>query len=185
MKKNLADLETHQDLLLYLIESLQSSDAHRVEQLLELIQSDETPQHVAAVLKVKIANLRRQRDDGVAMSDNSRRSPNQSSSSRSNTGASSSDDGRHKWLMSFDVLADVPLVSVPARPWTSLTNDDKFVSHLISLYTSRIQQPFSIIDLDPFLAAMRQQDLDTHLCSPLLVNSILALACVRAPLIYL
>lgn len=31
-------------------------------------------------------------------------------------------------------LTDVPLYEVPAQPWTSVTNDDSFVSHLVSLY---------------------------------------------------
>jgi hypothetical protein len=75
-------------------------------------------------------------------------------------------------------LSDIPIFEVPAHPWTSITNDNAFVSHLISLYFTW-QQPISNwVDRDLFLRDMRSRSLTTLFCSQLLVNSMLAVACV-------
>lgn len=87
---------------------------------------------------------------------------------------------RHSPNRYMDVkrIADIPLFEVPAQPWTIITDDDAFVSHLISLYFTWQNPIMNWIDRDLFLADMRSGRLDSRFCSPLLVNSILAVACV-------
>jgi hypothetical protein len=81
-------------------------------------------------------------------------------------------------FMDINRLSDTPIFEAPANPWTSTTDDDDFVSHLISLYFTWQHCISSYLDRDLFLRDMRSKDLRSHFCSPLLVNSILAVACV-------
>jgi hypothetical protein len=78
-------------------------------------------------------------------------------------------------------ITDMPLFEVPAKPWTSVTDDDAFVSHLITLYFTWQQPTFRWVDRDLFLADMRAGKTGSRFCSPLLVNIILAVACVSIP----
>jgi len=77
-------------------------------------------------------------------------------------------------------IADLinPPIQVPAKPWTTVTTDDDFVSHLISLWFAWAHQWWHWVDKESFLEAMRSQDLNNPLCAPYLVNMILADACV-------
>lgn len=75
-------------------------------------------------------------------------------------------------------LSDIPLYRVSARPWTTATDDDDFVSHLISLYFTWHHQALNWVDRDLFMRDMRSGHVDSQFCSPPLVNSALAVACV-------
>jgi hypothetical protein len=61
--------------------------------------------------------------------------------------------------ITLEKLCDIPLVQVPAKPWTAVTDDGQLVSHLVSLYFT--------------------WDNPSEFCTPLLVNSVLAMASVR------
>lgn len=71
-----------------------------------------------------------------------------------------------------------PPITVPAHPWTTVTNNDELVSHLMSLWFTWIHPWWRWIDQDLFLEAMSQQDLTSPFCTAYLVNMILADACV-------
>lgn len=75
-------------------------------------------------------------------------------------------------------LADQPPIRVPAKPWTTVTDDEVFVSHLISLYFTWYHPCFPWIDRDLFIRDMEAGRRDSQYCSPFLVNTILADACV-------
>lgn len=87
--------------------------------------------------------------------------------------------------MDINRLSDIPIIEVSANPWTSITDDDDFVSHLISLYFTWQHSILNYLDRDLFLRDMRSRELSTHFCSPFLVNSILAVACVSLHLDFL
>ena len=87
----------------------------------------------------------------------------------------SSSSGKY---MNVNRLSDIPLYQVPAKPWTTVTDDDALVSHLISLYFTWHHSVLNCIDRDIFLRDMKSGNLDSRFCSPLLVNSILTIACV-------
>ncbi|KAK9857273.1 hypothetical protein MYU51_020547 [Penicillium brevicompactum] len=98
--------------------------------------------------------------------------------------ASVEDDGPAKipkrspsMYMDVKRITDIPVFQVPAKPWTSVTADDAFVSHLISLYFTWQQPTFMWVDRDPFLSDMKAGKLGSRFCSPLLVNILLAVAC--------
>jgi hypothetical protein len=79
---------------------------------------------------------------------------------------------------SSDYIPMEPPLNVPAKPWTTLTDDDELVSHLVSIFFEWINPYLRNVEEDLFLDAMRSGDLTSEYCSPLLVNSILAYACV-------
>ncbi|KAJ5938124.1 hypothetical protein N7454_004466 [Penicillium verhagenii] len=74
-------------------------------------------------------------------------------------------------------LSDIVLFQVPAAPWTSVTKDNEFVSHLISMWFSWTHPFLNWIDRDLFIRDMQSGNLDSEFCSPFLVNIILADAC--------
>lgn len=72
-----------------------------------------------------------------------------------------------------------PPIIVPAQPWTTVTSDDDLVSHLISMWFTWSDWTFAYVDRDLFVKDMAAGSLKCEYCSPLLVNAMLAQACVR------
>ena len=70
------------------------------------------------------------------------------------------------------------IFQVPAAPWTTVTSNDDFVSHLMSLWFTWAHPYLNWIDRDLFIRDMRSGDIEAKFCSPFLVNVILADACV-------
>lgn len=81
--------------------------------------------------------------------------------------------------VTLENLCDIPRFRVPAQPWTKVTNDSQLVSHLISLYLTWDHPCSQLIDQDVFLKHIKAKDLTSEFCTPLLVNSLLAMASVR------
>ncbi|PWY85936.1 hypothetical protein BO70DRAFT_395068 [Aspergillus heteromorphus CBS 117.55] len=75
-------------------------------------------------------------------------------------------------------LCDYPPFLGMARPWTTLTDDNGFVSHLISLFFTWQQAFCNWIDQDLFFRDMNAGNVNCTFCSPILVNAILAVACL-------
>lgn len=98
-------------------------------------------------------------------------------SSSSESGRSSMDEPENEDISKTPME---PPFRVPAKPWTTLTDDDGFVSHLISLFLEWVNPFFRPLEEDLFIRAMQSGDLNSEYCSPLLVNSILAYACVSS-----
>lgn len=78
----------------------------------------------------------------------------------------------------FGGTDDTPTFVVPASPWTNLTTDDLFVSHLLSVFINYVNPYWRYVEEDLVLQGMRAGKTGTY-CSPLLVNAICAFACVR------
>jgi hypothetical protein len=76
-------------------------------------------------------------------------------------------------------LVDPVLDSVRPSHWTTVSTDDRFMRGLLSSYFLREHMWFTYINKDLFLASMAARS--TSLCSPLLVNAVLAFACVSTP----
>ncbi|KAF3908910.1 hypothetical protein AA313_de0207784 [Arthrobotrys entomopaga] len=75
----------------------------------------------------------------------------------------------------INIIDDRPILNLTAQPWTTVTNDDELVSHLMSLYMTWDHPIWHLFDFDIFVDAMKNND--TTYCSPLLVNATLAEAC--------
>ncbi|KAK6523199.1 hypothetical protein TWF694_006093 [Orbilia ellipsospora] len=78
--------------------------------------------------------------------------------------------------ISLDVVnsTNAPIL-LNVKPWTTVMADNELLSPLISLYLTQESNENPPFDIDIFLTAL--QTGDNTLCSPLLVNAILAQAC--------
>lgn len=103
----------------------------------------------------------------------------ESNNATSTTLTSAVDMARSKRAaLSINALCDTPTIRVSAGPWTSVTDDNELVSHLVSVYFTWYHPAYPCVIQDLFVDAMNSQQLGTTFCCPLLVNSILAIACV-------
>lgn len=81
-------------------------------------------------------------------------------------------------VMDITRIADSPVFSVPAKPWTAVTDDDGLVSHLVSLWFTWNNPFYNYVHRETFIKDMRAGELQCRFCSPFLVNAILAEASV-------
>ena len=89
-------------------------------------------------------------------------------------------------IMSIASLTDEPPIRVSASPWTTITDDDNFVSHMISVYFTWHHESYPAVYKDIFIKAMIAGDTSSQFCSPFLVNCMLLTACLYSnhPLVY-
>lgn len=85
---------------------------------------------------------------------------------------------RTQGTMTIDSLVDQPLFSLPAQPWTDVTKDDAAVSHLFSIYLTWQHSAYPVFASEILIPEIQSQRLQSHLCSPFLVNALLTVACV-------
>ncbi|PWY81630.1 C6 transcription factor [Aspergillus sclerotioniger CBS 115572] len=162
IKRKIDSLEGDRDVLTRILDSLRSSGLTRTRSLLQLIRSNASLEELQLFVddQLQIANTLGStvEDDEVQMSDESIfKIPRR--------------------VLNPKRLADQPVFRVPAKPWTRVTDDDDFVSHLISLYFTWRHACFPCIDRDLFIRDMKAAKLKSQFCSPFLVNAILADAC--------
>ena len=81
-------------------------------------------------------------------------------------------------IMDISYLCHNAPYRVPAKPWTNVTDDDDLVSHLVSLYMTWDYPFYAFFDRRSFIEDMQKGNLNSDFCSPLLVNVLLANACV-------
>lgn len=86
-------------------------------------------------------------------------------------------------ILKTEQFLNIRVFPVPTQPWTTVTDDNDFVSHLISLWFTWFHPCFNWIDRDLFMRDMLSRDPRSQYCSPFLVNAILAHACVGVPFV--
>lgn len=82
--------------------------------------------------------------------------------------------------MLHDEPLDMPLVILPAAPWTRITDDDLLVSRLVTIFLNYQNAYWRYLEADLFLQAMKQAQPPSNFCSAFLVNAVLAMASVRS-----
>ncbi|KAF3939284.1 hypothetical protein ABW19_dt0209332 [Dactylella cylindrospora] len=83
--------------------------------------------------------------------------------------------------MEISNIVQISVPQVPSQPWTSVTNSDEFVSHLIQLYFTWEAPFYDIVQKEVFLPDMKAGNPETSsYCSQLLVNAMLATACLHS-----
>ncbi|KAI9933769.1 hypothetical protein MW887_004841 [Aspergillus wentii] len=162
VKRKVDRLENSEDLLQQLIQVLRCSDSDRIDQLLELIRDNASMEQIQAFLEQKFTAEELEKTPELA--------------DLQQQLAESSVPMRRR-VLDVRQLVDIPVVRVPAKPWTTVTDDDDLVSHLVSLWLTWTQPWLNWLDRGVFLAAMQAGQLETEFCSPFLVNAILAEAC--------
>ncbi|PLN79707.1 fungal-specific transcription factor domain-domain-containing protein [Aspergillus taichungensis] len=168
-RRTLGELEYYRGLLHSLLELLRSSDNDKIHRVLDNIRQSVPLNTIASAVDAPATDI------GDAGPDNP-----------GSGGTVNMDDAiaQHERLcadshsrITVEKLCDIPLVQVSARPWTTVTYDNHLVSHLISLYFTWDHPLSQIMDRGIFLDHMASGDIQSEFCNPLLVNSILALAC--------
>ena len=212
LKRKVEDADNHRDLLSGLLKSIRWSDEGDAQHLFRLIRDDAPLSAVHAFidetvnklrerspwtdetidgllsLKAEASNLQEEvpwtRPRRKAMSIEQMVSRPQCrvrpfkipNSILSSSGKTSADMGLPR------NQSDEPMYHLTAKPWTTVTNDDFLISHLTSLYFTWWNALFHPLHEAAFIEAMEQGDITNPLCSPFLVNALLALACAHSDL---
>lgn len=163
MKRKLEELEDDREFLVQLVSALRESSRTSVLQVLNLIRSNASFQEIKTYIEKHL-----DRDPASTL---------ELDRIRQLQGADERARGR---IGDTRKLSDTPLWFVPAKPWTRVTDDDEFVSHLLSYWFTWYNPIFTFIDRDAFIKDMQAGNLDSQFCTPFLVNAILADACVRS-----
>lgn len=158
-KRAVEELELKRDALDTILEALRNSDAGQLQHLLDLIRRDAPFDDV-----IRYASAI---DDGF---EDQHVSPD---------GAAQAGSPRKRDVLRISaLLSDKPPIRVPAAPWTMVTKDDDLVSHLVSIYFTWHHPAYPCVIRDLFVRDMTAGDLNSQFCSPILVNAMLATACV-------
>ena len=168
-------MQYYRGILNDMIRAFRSLSPNRIEYLLSVIRSTDSLEEIAIALEVNMAELRGEGQLGAQ----TLRELRAATAGFDHLG--DLNPGKRRIVMSIQSLSDEPLFDVPAKPWTEVTDDDHFVSHLVSLYFTWEHAACHLVDRELFLEDMKKGQLDSHYCSPLLVNALLATACVGAP----
>ncbi|EXJ71717.1 uncharacterized protein A1O5_05525 [Cladophialophora psammophila CBS 110553] len=165
--------ENHRDLLTGLLRSIRSSDENDAQHLFRLIRNDAPLSTINAFIDDSVRKLRENSPKTDATVDGLLKLRAEAAS----LGEQTSLARTRRKTMSVEQMTDEPLFQLTARPWTTVTDDDSLVSHLVSLYFTwwnTFMHPLH----EPFLIeAMAAGDTMSPLCSSFLVNALLALSC--------
>ena len=169
VKRKIHELEGGRDLFLDLMDTLRRSDNEKALQLVNLIRSNASIEEVKNFLdhrldQVEIDKTPELQEVHNRISEYQDMPPQPEPDRRA--------------MMNIRRIVDRPIVNVPASPWTTVTADDSLVSHLISLWLTWCHPIWNYLDPELFARDMQGARLDCEFCSPFLVNSILAEACV-------
>ena len=156
-----------------LVRSFRTCGPERLEYLLSVIRSSESLDEIGMALDADI-NL----DEDPSSRASEELEKTRTGVSRSPDSPGGQPSKRRRVVMSIQSLSDEPLFDLPASPWTTITDDDHFVSHLVSLYFTWEHAACHLIDRELFLEDMKSAQLGSQSCSPFLVNALLATACV-------
>ena len=161
-KRKVQEMEADKLLLQDLLQAIRIGDSNQLDSLINLIKKD-TPQlgisfHINSVFGFKSETLSTPESSSVVSAPRSE-----------------SPSGKRP----FGVYGIVrPPVIVPAKPWTTVTDSDELVSHLVSLWFTWCHWWCHWFNGQQFVDAMKAGDVDTPLCTRCLVNLVLADACV-------
>lgn len=168
MKRKVAQLEDHKNLLDRLVDTFRYSTNEHFLQVLELIRYKK-----ASLEEIK-EFLRRN------VSDSELEITPELMAIQSALEKRAQLRSKHR-ILDVTWLSHIPVVEVSAKPWTRVTDDDGLVSYLISLWLTWSHPFCNWIDREMFIRDMKLGNVCSKFCSPFLVNSILAEACVSSP----
>ncbi|KAH8432729.1 putative C6 transcription factor [Aspergillus melleus] len=166
MKRKIDLLEDKEDLLIGLVGIIRESGNRRTIPLLNLIRSNASLSELRHYIDHELprADLARTPELVEVCNEVQRLQQNEARSVRR--------------ILDAKRLSDIPRFRVPAGPWTTVTEDDDFVSHLVSLWFTWCHPFCNWIDRSRFLRDMTAgSKAGAAYCSPFLVNIILADAC--------
>ncbi|KAJ5890291.1 pathway-specific regulatory protein [Penicillium tannophilum] len=172
LKRPIATIPSeYQGMIYELYEAIQQADRAREQELFSQIPDGKIAQQVRVLLYGMLANARlTEMNDQIA-----------GRSINSHSGMEMEMEGdlprARPRVLDIQYLCEVAPVRVPARPWTTVTDSDDLVSHLVSLYLTWGYPFYAFFCVDTFVKHMQIGHLQSDFCSPFLVNALLANAC--------
>jgi hypothetical protein len=165
LKRKQQEWDDDRVLLAQIVDTLRDSDEKNVTQLVNVIRSNASSEDIKLCI------------------DGQRREAYGSSSASPGLaelyhGVAQRDGSSRRAVMDMHRLVDSPFLSVTAEPWTTVTDDNHLVSHLVSLWFTWSAPWQNWIDRNLFVRDMQSRNLNVEYCSPFLVNAMLAHACV-------
>lgn len=160
----------NRELLFDLFEAAQMAGQSHEQKSLEMIQHRKPVQKLRAFLNGMLAN--------AELSELNDQIIGRLSSARRRTDIESNVPRARPRVMDIQYLCGIAPYSVPANPWTTVTDSDDLVSHLVSLYLTWGYPFYAFFCRETFVKHMRSGQLNSDFCSPFLVNALLANACV-------
>ncbi|ETI21950.1 hypothetical protein G647_06020 [Cladophialophora carrionii CBS 160.54] len=173
IKRKAEDAEHHRDLLGGLLRSIRWSEESDAQQIFRLIRDDAPLAAINASIDAEVRKLRGYSPGTDATIDGLLQLRSEAANLQEQTPLARA---RGK-TMSVEQMSDEPLFRLTAKPWTTVTDDDYLVSHLTSLYFTWWNTFMHPLHEPALIEAMEKGDSSSLLCSPFLVNAMLALAC--------
>ncbi|BDD60450.1 hypothetical protein MAP00_005578 [Monascus purpureus] len=169
-KRTVDELNYHRNLLNDLFKVIRSADESQALRLLDLIRSEASSEQIRSYIDDTLTAMEGT-DKGT------RDAVDKLQDIRQRISIEGVNPSFRRKVMDVHYLCDDAPFKVPARPWTSVTEDDDLVSHLVSLYFTWDYPFYSFLDCDVFIKHMAAGKLGSEFCNPFLVNAILANAC--------
>jgi len=166
MKRKLSTMEQKGQLLDDLIRAVQETDESCAVQMINLVRSHASLEEIRAFL------------DDIVVRDRIERTPDVINALAEVQKLDEIPRETSRPRLHDKTLSEMVLFRVPAIPWTTVTSDADFVSHLLSLWFTWSHPYLNWIDRDLFIRDMQSGNPGATFCSPFLVNVILADACV-------
>ncbi|KAJ5109691.1 hypothetical protein N7532_002336 [Penicillium argentinense] len=202
-KRTADELSYHRDLLHDLFTLVREADPAAGLRLLELIRGNASAEDVREYINEALASLSRVASESAASGSVSAVSASSSAFGLGLAASAPEDPAKEKVqatiskledmkeiinvegndppfrskVMDLNYLCDEAPIKVPAKPWTSVTDDDDLVSHLVSLYFTWDYPFHAFLDRDVFLKCMVAPGGGSEFCSAFLVNALLSNAC--------
>ncbi|GAB1196172.1 hypothetical protein APSETT444_005439 [Aspergillus pseudonomiae] len=169
-KRTADELSYHRDMLNDLLRVMRADDQSFGLRLLDIIRRDATAEEMRGFIDEALAQM-----EGTDSADEV--TVRKLEDVRRVINAEGAGPSFRPKVMDIHYLCDEVPFRVPAKPWTTVTEDADLVSHLISLYFTWDFPFHAFLDRDVFLRDMARGDLNAECCSPFLVNALLANAC--------
>ncbi|KAL4869719.1 fungal-specific transcription factor domain-containing protein [Aspergillus spectabilis] len=169
-KRTADELNYHRDMLNDLLKVMRAEDETYALKLLEIIRRDATAEEIRAYIDHTLSIVKGTRGASEEV-------VRQLANARHIIGLDASRQSFRPQVMDIHYLCGQVPFRVPAQPWTTVTTDGDLVSHLVSLYFTWDYPFYVFLDRDVFLKHMVSGDTTSELCSPFLVNALLANAC--------
>ncbi|KAG2010734.1 hypothetical protein GB937_007703 [Aspergillus fischeri] len=171
-KRTAEELNYHRDMLNDLFRVIRTADEPHALKLLEIIRKNATAEEIRAFIDETLIRL-----DGEGQGAGYGQAVQKLEDVRRTIDVEGADPSFRRKVMDIHYLCDEAPCKVPAKPWTSVTEDEDLVSHLVSLYFTWDYPFHAFLDRDVFLAHMARGREGSDFCSPFLVNALLANAC--------
>ncbi|KAL2856617.1 fungal-specific transcription factor domain-containing protein [Aspergillus pseudoustus] len=175
LAKTAEDLEYYRGVLKVLVRQLRTSSGENLEDVLTVVRKGRGDlDEVATNILQKFPHAI---DTAFPEGSPADASDTSSEDLRSVESQESSPVPSHSRISIRELCEPTPLVKVDdCRPWTAVTQDKHLVSHLISVYFTWDHPLMQVVDQNMFLEHIEIGDTNSMFCSPMLVNSILAVA---------